>query len=87
MRKETITVFVSDDGHKFETEEECVKYESESEQFFNAMETIKKQCASFEDCDECPFFDSSLGECYFTTTSPYCWDVKKIKKMWEEKLQ
>ena len=81
MRKETITVFISDDGHKFDTEEECVKYESKREQIFNAMEMIKNYCCSHDVCTECPFFDSSLEECHFTATSPYCWDVEKIKKM------
>lgn len=80
MRKETITVFVSDDGHKFETEEECVKYESEREQFFNAIETIKKHCCSRDVCIDCPLFDSLSLECCLSMTEPYSWDVEKLKK-------
>lgn len=81
MRKETITVFIANDGRKFNTEEECIDYESKREQFFNAIQTIKDYCYFRVECSNCPFFDCLSNKCWLVTKEPYDWNIEKLKKM------
>ena len=71
------TIYISDDGQKFETKDECVKHELMLKDIFTTgvsyMKLIKSYCESRDDhlCigddsfGKCPFYDDALDECLF----------------------
>lgn len=72
------TIYISDDGQKFETKDECIKHESMLKDIFSTgmsyVKQIKSHCLSRADhaCiddgyfDRCPFYDESLDRCIFS---------------------
>ncbi len=71
-----ITMYVSDDGKKFETLDECLKYEKTSHDMISNALELQKYCKFNEGCAGCVFED---GVTCSIAGSPWCWNIPKFQ--------
>ena len=77
-----ITKYVSNDGHEFETKEDCEKYEAMITHLIPCAYTIRLYCSGREDCMGCPFGYGT--DCMFVNRSPEEWDLERCDGYKEE---
>lgn len=71
-----ITMYVSDDGEKFETLDECLNHEKTFHDMISNALALQEYCKCGDGCTGCVFADDTACP---IKGSPWSWNIQKFK--------